>query len=62
MFDDGFFNEQGHTPNSYTVDQMFTSSIGIGVIYNFGHPAKTRVKIEETEKIMESEKIDWLPE
>lgn len=66
MIDDGFnssfFGEFGHTPNSYTVDQMFTSSIGIGVIYNFGHPAKVRARIEDTKKIMESEKIEWLPD
>jgi hypothetical protein len=61
-FDSSFFGEISHTPDSYTVDQMFTASIGIGVIYNFGHPAKVRKRIEESEKIMESEKIEWLPD
>ncbi len=41
---------------------MFTSSIGVGVIYNFAHPAKVQKRIEETKKIIESEKIEWLPE
>lgn len=61
-FNSSFFGEIGHTPNSYTVDQMFTSSIGIGVIYNFGHPAKVKARIEDTKKIIESEKIEWLPD
>jgi hypothetical protein len=61
-FNDSFFGISSYTPNSYTVDQMFTSSIGIGIIYNFGHPAKIQKRIEDTEKIMESEKIEWLPE
>jgi hypothetical protein len=61
-FGDSFFGSYGSSPNSYEVDQMFTSSMAIGVIYNFGHPAKVKAKIEDTKKIMESEKIDWLPE
>ena len=59
---DPFFGKIGYIPNSYTVDQMFTSSIGLGVIYNFGYPKKVQKKIEEAKKIMESEKIEWLPE
>jgi hypothetical protein len=63
MINDSFGSSfSGPTPNSYTVDQMFTASIGLGIIYNFGYPAEVRKRNYDANKIMESEKIEWLPE
>jgi len=60
MLDDSFFGGFGHTPDSYTVNQMFTASFGVGFIYNFGYPAKVRQRKEVEKKQIESEKIEWL--
>lgn len=60
MLEDSFFGEFGHTPNSYTVERMFTASFGVGFIYNFGHPAKVAQRKEVEKKQSESEKIEWL--
>lgn len=61
-FNDPFFSDYGVFPGGYTINQMFTASLGVGVIYNFGYPAKVAARKEEKEKIKESEKIEWLPE
>lgn len=60
MFDDDFFELDNVYPGSYTVDQMFTASLGVGIIYNFGYPAKITERKEIEKKHIESEKIEWL--
>ena len=60
MLEDSFFGEFGHTPDSYTVNQMFTASFGVGFIYNFGYSAKIRQRKEVEKKQIESEKIEWI--
>jgi len=58
--DDDFFEFDNVYPGSYTIDQMFTASLGVGIIYNFGYPAKITQRKEVEKKHIESEKIEWI--
>ncbi|MBW6481820.1 MAG: hypothetical protein K0B10_02050 [Vicingaceae bacterium] len=59
--DDFFsFGPETISPNSYTIDQIFTSSLAVGVIYNFGYPTKVAQRKEVEKKQSESEKVEWL--
>jgi len=60
MLNDSFFETVEHTPNGYTVNTMFTSSLAVGFIYNFGYPTKVAQRKEAEKKQSESEKVEWI--
>ena len=51
-----------YIPNNYSIGHVFTTSLGVGVIYNFGHPKNGRKKNDDKKKLMEPEKVEWLLE
>ena len=46
-------------PGSYEINQMFTASLALGFVYNFGYSAKVTQRKEVEKKQSESEKIEW---
>ena len=47
-------------PNSYTIDQLFSASLGVGIIYTLGYSAKVTQRKEAEKKQIESGKIEWI--